>query len=348
MSMTKQKWFNVGLAVAAGAALVLGLVAFNTANQPEARGSTNFGSVTLGSAITDIERIQGVMRTYDGVDYYADVVVSDMDGTPNNGWQAAYNITDWDSETTMTAFMAEAMVDNTTVTSGCELYGGDFIARIEGLGTGDTQVATNTTAIALFGEVQASYTTTIPTAYAIYGQLEVASGSTIEDGVVFYADLYGAGDITLATLMSVKSGDTYNYGIDLNPATAISSADIRFQNGTELEEVTDTVLTFSEFLAAEEQTPVVVTAGSTITPTGTYQPITSEAVVTTSTSTAIADGVVNGQLLILINENASDAITIDDGGNTNLSGDAVLGPDDTLLVFWDGADWQEIAQANNT
>jgi len=343
----KQKWFNIGISVTVAALLVAGLYVFNVANQPEARGSTSFGSVTLGSAITDIERIRGVMRTYDGTDYYEDVVVSDIPGTPNNGWQVVYNITDWDDETTMTAFMAEAMVDNTTVTSGCELYGGDFIARIEGLGTGALQVATDTTAIALFGEVQASYTATIPTAYAIYGQLEVASGSAIEDGVVFFADLYESGVITTATLMSVKSGDTYDYGIDLDPATAISSADIRFQNGTELEEVTDTVLTFSEFLAAKEQTACVVGAQTSITPTGTYQPLTSTAAVSTSLTTAIISGTVNGQLLVLVNENASDAITIVDGANTNLSGDAVLGADDTLMVMWDGNDWLEIAQGDN-
>lgn len=344
----KQKWFNIGISIVVAALLLAGLYVFNIANQPEARGVQHFGSVTLGSAITDVERVRGVLRTYDGTDYYEDVVVSDMEGTPNNGWQAAYNITDWDDETTMTAFMAEAMVDNTTVTSGCELYGGDFIARIEGLGTGDTQVATATTAIAIFGEVQASYTATIPTAYAIYGQLEVASGSTIEDGVVFYADLYGAGDITLATLMSVKSGDTYNYGIDLDPATAISSADIRFQNGTELEETVDTVLTFSEFLAAEEQTAEVVTAGSIIVPTGTYQPLTSATAVTTSQTTAIYSGTVSGQLLILVNENASDVITIDDGANTHLSGNISLGNDDILMLMWDGTDWLEWGGSNNS
>jgi len=103
-----------------------------------------------------------------------------------------------------------------------------------------------------------------------------------------------------------------------------------------------------DWLVAVEQTACVVEAGTSITPTGMYQPITSEAVVTTSTSIAIVDGTVVGQLLILINENAADAITVDDGGNTRLSGDAVLGPDDTLMLIWDGADWVEIAQANNT
>ena len=50
----------------------------------------------------------------------------------------------------------------------------------------------------------------------------------------------------------------------------------------------------------------------------------------------------------MVNENASDAITIDDGANTRLSGNAVLGNDDSLMLIWDGADWLEIAQADTT
>lgn len=145
----------------------------------------------------------------------------------------------------------------------------------------------------------------------------------------------------------VSAGDKMVNGINMS-AASFSGQDIVFQNGTGLSEETDTVLTFSEFMAAAEQAAVVVTSGSTITPTGTYQPLTSTGAQTTSTSEAIADGTVIGQLLILVNENASSAITIDDGGNTKLSGDAVLGADDTLMLIWDGADWLEIAQSDNT
>lgn len=339
----KQRWFNVGISVMVAALLVAGLYTFNAMNQPEARGSQNFGSVTLGGAITDIERVRGVMRTYDGSDYYENVVASDVPGSANNGWQAAYNVTDWDGETAMTAMMAQVMV--TAVTTQSEAYGADFMSRYYGVvGTGTA------TGIGMFAEVIAVNTSTIPYGYAVYGQLETSGtgDNSITDGSVFYADLAGAAqDYGTVDVLSVKSGDTYDYGIDFSGATAMT-ADFRFQNGTELEEATDTVLTFSEFLAAEEQTVVVVGAGGTITPTGTYQPITSTAAVTTSLTTAIADGVVNGQLLILVNENASDVIIIDDGANTHLSGNISLGNDDTLTVFWDGEDWLEIAQGNNS
>ena len=102
------------------------------------------------------------------------------------------------------------------------------------------------------------------------------------------------------------------------------------------------------WLICKEQTVFTVGADATIYPKGTYQPLNSAAAVTTNTTTAIADGDIVGQLLLLVNENASDTITIDDAANTRLSGNAVLGNDDSLLLIWDGADWLEIAQANTT
>lgn len=102
----------------------------------------------------------------------------------------------------------------------------------------------------------------------------------------------------------------------------------------------------NSFVIYGEQTVVEATSAGTITATGTYQPITSTAVVTLGT-TAIADGSTEGQYLCLVNENASDTIAISDGQNTNLSGNVVLGNDDTLCMIWDGADWVEVGQVDN-
>lgn len=96
-----------------------------------------------------------------------------------------------------------------------------------------------------------------------------------------------------------------------------------------------------------EQTAISVTAAGGITSTGTYQPIESGAAVTTSTTCAIISGTVNGQILILVNENASDAIIVKDGANTNLAGDITLGNDDSLTMIWDGLDWVAISTSNN-
>lgn len=99
--------------------------------------------------------------------------------------------------------------------------------------------------------------------------------------------------------------------------------------------------------ALSEGTVVALEDDGTITPLASYQPITSTAAVTASATTAIANGTLNGQVVCLVNENASDAIIIPDTANTNLSGAATLGADDVLCVIWDGADWLEISQVDN-
>ena len=93
-------------------------------------------------------------------------------------------------------------------------------------------------------------------------------------------------------------------------------------------------LDIGDWVNASPRTAVVVSAGSIITPTGTYQPLTSGGVVTTSTSLAIANGVETGDLLLLRNANASDAITVDGtGGNVECKTDKALGAGDTLMLI---------------
>lgn len=108
-------------------------------------------------------------------------------------------------------------------------------------------------------------------------------------------------------------------------------------------------VTAGGYFMAGEQAVVAVGAQAIITPTGTYQPITSTAAVSTSLTTAIISGTVNGQLLILVNENAADAITIVDGANTKLGGDKVLtgGEGDNIYLMWDGADWLCVGYNDN-
>lgn len=164
----------------------------------------------------------------------------------------------------------------------------------------------------------------------------------------------GTGAITITDSVNITGAVDCDSTLNVDGAATFVSTvsvggDVTFENGTTLGEAVNTVADFSEFLAFTEQTIVVVTAGSTITPTGTYQPITSTAFITTSTSYAIADGVVNGQLLVLINENASDMITIDDGANTKLGGDKQLngGEGDAIWLIWDGSDWLCIGYNDN-
>jgi hypothetical protein len=100
-----------------------------------------------------------------------------------------------------------------------------------------------------------------------------------------------------------------------------------------------------DWLLLTPSTTISVTSGGIITPTGTLQPLTSGGAVTTSTSTAIANGTTSGQILILHNKNASDAITIDGAGaNVECGGNQALGATDALVLQWMTDDWECIAK----
>lgn len=103
------------------------------------------------------------------------------------------------------------------------------------------------------------------------------------------------------------------------------------------------------FLNLAASTYISVTAGATITPTATFQPIKSGGAVTTSTSRAIADGVTTGDVLVLQNQNASSVITVDGtGGNVECKTDKALGAGDTLTLIWNGTNWYCISLADNS
>lgn len=100
-------------------------------------------------------------------------------------------------------------------------------------------------------------------------------------------------------------------------------------------------LTADDWLILTPSTVISVTSGGIITPTGTLQGLTSASAVTTSTSTAIANGTTSGQLLILFNKNTSDAITIDGAGaNVECGGNQALGATDHLVLQWQTDDWE--------
>ena len=104
-------------------------------------------------------------------------------------------------------------------------------------------------------------------------------------------------------------------------------------------------LTADDWLILTPSTVISVTSGGIITPTGTLQGLTSAGAVTTSTSTAISNGTTSGQLLILFNKNASDAITIDGAGaNVECGGNQALGATDALVLQWQTDDWECLAK----
>lgn len=97
------------------------------------------------------------------------------------------------------------------------------------------------------------------------------------------------------------------------------------------------------------QTTLAIAANVPITPTGTYQPITSTAAITCSTSCCVISGTRTGDILILRNANASNAIKIDGtGGNVECKSDVTLGAGDILWLIWNGTDWNCLSGYDNS
>ena len=105
----------------------------------------------------------------------------------------------------------------------------------------------------------------------------------------------------------------------------------------------------ADWVNLSARTGLVLLNGGIITPTGTYQPISSASSVNITGTVAIANGTEAGDLLILRNTNASDTILIDGtGSNVECKSDKTLGAGDTLTLIWGGSDWYCVALSDNS
>ena len=123
--------------------------------------------------------------------------------------------------------------------------------------------------------------------------------------------------------------------------------DLTLENDETISNSTDGLVTIGGFLALTEGTVVEATAAGTLTPLASFQPITSSAVITNA---VIADGSAAGQLLILVNENAADDITIlESGSNLDAGGDVTLtgGAVDAITLLWTGSTWTRLSFEDN-
>lgn len=113
--------------------------------------------------------------------------------------------------------------------------------------------------------------------------------------------------------------------------------------------VTAGALTASGGLRLTAQTETV-TGSWTITPTASYIVLTSTLEVTSSTTAAITTtAAVAGDIVVLRNGNASDAINIDGtGGTIECKADVALGASDTLTLIFNGTEWNCIATYDNS
>ena len=138
------------------------------------------------------------------------------------------------------------------------------------------------------------------------------------------------------TLLAVLLFATLQVGISLGtPGVDAAPAMSTFGNV-----VSQSVVRFTTFLQPVEVTRIVVTDGSTITPLSTYTTISSTA--NTGTSSIASPAATVNNLLILHNTGAQ-TITITDTGTIHATGNIVLTADDSTILIWDGAAWNQLA-----
>ena len=78
-----------------------------------------------------------------------------------------------------------------------------------------------------------------------------------------------------------------------------------------------------------------------------YNTLAATAARTSSATTAIEDGLQAGHFLVLQGTSDVNTITIQDGANTAMAGNCILGANDTLTLIWNGTDWVEICRSAN-
>lgn len=179
----------------------------------------------------------------------------------------------------------------------------------------------------------------------LLGALVAACGGPTQDlGTTTFSTLRVRGNVTIDSggQTITAGGQTITAGGQTITAggQTVTAGDVNIVGGQ---------LDVGKWVNLSAQTAISVTAGATISPAGTYQPLQSASSVTTSTSTAIANGTEAGDLLVLINTNAANTITVDGaGGNVECKTDKVLGAGDTLTLIWRGSDWYCLALSDNS
>lgn len=161
----------------------------------------------------------------------------------------------------------------------------------------------------------------------------------------------GVGDFTIADNLAV-TGAT-----DLQGALSDSTSDLSITDNVTVTGDVDVTanLVVSQsiglhtWLWADPVVTLDITSTLSITPTGTYQPLTVDGVgAVTTGNPSIVDGPYVGAMLILINEDDQDII-ITDNQNTKSGGNITLtaNNDDSVIYIWDGSDWICLAFHDN-
>lgn len=150
----------------------------------------------------------------------------------------------------------------------------------------------------------------------------------------------------------LTTGGTATPGLMVNQRGTGAIFELR-DNGTPVARMPDgggwRILSGAFVLGQQSET---VTATFVITPTAPYISMTSNAAYTSSTTTPIITTTgTAGQLLVLQNNNAGDALIVDGtGGTVECKADVTLAAGDTLTLIYNAADlvWNCLAGYDNS
>ena len=239
-----------------------------------------------------------------------------------------------------TALTAQTATVTGTLTAGTASWGCSTATITQNLNLTGTLTAQTATVTGTLTAEQVTSTddATVTDALTVGGAATISGAATINNNITITgtADLQGnvsdsGGDLTLAD------------NVVITGTADLQGGDLTLENDETISNSTDGIVTIGGFLGLTEGTVVEVTAAGTVTPLGSFQPLTSSAAITNA---VIADGTLAGQILIMTNENAGDDIKIlESGSNLAAGGDITLagGQDDGILLIWTGDEWIKVA-----
>jgi hypothetical protein len=176
-----------------------------------------------------------------------------------------------------------------------------------------------------------------------------SSGITLNGGGTLNMS---SGGLTMASGdLTLTSGDATVTAGDL----AVTAGNLAVGNGTPSftqdgeDAYVEGTLEMASDVVAGARTSISVTASAPITPTGIYQPLISGALGATVNDIGAPTDDTIGKLLIVHNINATNVITIDGTGATvECKANVVLAPADTLILIWNGTDWNCLSGYDNS
>jgi hypothetical protein len=174
-------------------------------------------------------------------------------------------------------------------------------------------------------------------ATVIQSTLEVTGTANLDGGIAVDTSNFTVSGTTGAVLAAGLAS--------LNGGIAVDTSNFTV-SGTTGAVATASKVTVGTFLITSEAAVIPVTAALAIVPLGSFQPISSTTAITDATLSTV--GAVAGQLLTLVNQNASDAITITEGSTAKTASTSVaLGSYDSIMLIFDGTYWVETGASDN-